>query len=165
MRLTNTLRSAFVRAALDDVPKIDYETQLHDAALAMAVALLPEKAQALFVTHPELVAKNGTRVGSSFLWLPGHAIKFSDAQLAQLTILREKIVAHDEARDELRAKLKHIAYSTNSTKTLRELLPEFSKYLPENLTKSTNLPAIANVVADFVKAGWPSKKEPSHEVL
>jgi hypothetical protein len=38
-------------------------------------------------------------------------------------------------------------------------LPEFEKYLPEDEAQAVRaLPVVTNVVADFVKAGWPTKK-------
>ena len=37
-------------------------------------------------------------------------------------------------------------------------LPEFAKYLPKAVAKTDNLPAVANLVADFVKAGWPKEQ-------
>lgn len=41
-------------------------------------------------------------------------------------------------------------------KQAAEVLPEFEKYLPEDEPKALRtLPALANVAADFVKAGWP----------
>lgn len=37
-------------------------------------------------------------------------------------------------------------------------MPEAEKYLPKEAKSSTNVPAVANVVADLVKAGWPKGK-------
>jgi len=50
-------------------------------------------------------------------------------------------------------------YACTTTKQLRELLPEFDRYLPAEEEKTLRtLPVVQNIVADFVKAGWPAKK-------
>ena len=36
-----------------------------------------------------------------------------------------------------------------------EAFPEFEKYLPSEAQPTKNLPALANVVADLSKLGWP----------
>lgn len=42
-------------------------------------------------------------------------------------------------------------------KQARERLPEFEKYPPKDVEKSpTMLPALANLVADLTKVGWPA---------
>jgi len=42
---------------------------------------------------------------------------------------------------------------------LTDAIQEFENYLPEDEAKAArSLPVVTNVVADFVKAGWPTKK-------
>jgi hypothetical protein len=56
--------------------------------------------------------------------------------------------------------LKSVAYACTTRKQLEEALPEFSNYLPEEEAKAArDLPVVVNVVADFVKAGWPKKNQ------
>ena len=51
------------------------------------------------------------------------------------------------------------AMSCTTRKALANLLPEFEQYLPEDTPAAIrSLPAIANIVADFSKAGWPKDK-------
>ena len=39
------------------------------------------------------------------------------------------------------------------------MLPEFEKYLPADEQKALrSVPVVANLVADFTKAGWPKDK-------
>lgn len=58
--------------------------------------------------------------------------------------------------ENLQTRLKGVAYACTTRKQLEEALPEFSSYLPEEEAKAAkNLPAVANVLSDFVKAGWP----------
>ena len=57
---------------------------------------------------------------------------------------------------ELETKLMAAANSCTTRKALVELLPEFEKYLPaDQAAACKTLPAVANIMADFVKAGWP----------
>jgi hypothetical protein len=49
-----------------------------------------------------------------------------------------------------------VAEGASTRKALVAALPEFEKYLPAEVEAPVrSLPAIANVVAEFTKAGWP----------
>jgi hypothetical protein len=64
-----------------------------------------------------------------------------------------------EKRKELRSKLQATADAVTTRKALIDLLPEFEKYLPADEAKAVaTLPAVANVLSDFVKAGWPKNQ-------
>ena len=47
MRLTKVIREAFVRAAMDDVPKRDYEAEIHKLIQNDAISQLPPKIKAI----------------------------------------------------------------------------------------------------------------------
>ena len=54
------------------------------------------------------------------------------------------------------------ALGASTRKGLADALPEFEKYLPADEPAAVrSLPVVANVVADFVKAGWPKGKQPA----
>jgi hypothetical protein len=73
--------------------------------------------------------------------------------------LKIKRSLQEKARADLRSKLKSVAYSVSTRKALVAALPEFEKYLPADEAKAVRtLPVVQNVVADFVKAGWPARK-------
>jgi hypothetical protein len=61
-------------------------------------------------------------------------------------------------REALQNKLTQTIHSINTVKQAHDLMPEFAKYLPEVVEKTKQLPAVANLVADLNKAGWPPKK-------
>ena len=165
MRLTNFLREAFVRAAMQDVPKIDYQEQAHKYAREVIKAKFKE-------AFPELnydtVAKTGW-FKDSHISLPYHISNIhvpvscgstmlsSDpkvwAQLEEFSKLVQEEQAKINAR---RSKLEGVALACTTRKQLLEALPEFEQYLPAEEAKAAkNLPAVANVLSDFVKAGWP----------
>ncbi|MBQ1765570.1 MAG: hypothetical protein IIZ92_22085, partial [Aquincola sp.] len=48
MKLTNTIRDAFIRAAMNDVPSTDFAEQIRAAVMADAVDQLPPKVRAIY---------------------------------------------------------------------------------------------------------------------
>lgn len=171
MKLNENIRSAFVRAAMNDVPAIDYQQQAIDLALATAISLMPVSVKALY---DDPATTNWIKV--EYVYLPGSlsgvqvpALKeigyylretAPDAwkQLEELANLKHK---QDESRKALENKLKSVAKSVTTYKALAELLPEFKKYLPDETSPAlTQLPACANLVSDFIQAGWPKGEKP-----
>jgi len=170
VRLTNYLRDAFVDAAMNDVPEIDYSKLIGDALFAAALETLPAAVQELWkkpALKPYLRAER--------VYVPHHASydvpcsesdwdnahAWADKLLAKPEVARLRALdtAQREHRSALRTKLRQGAYGVSTRKALQEALPEFEKYLPTETTAiSKTLPALANVVADFVAAGWPKGK-------
>lgn len=162
MKLTNYIRDAFVKAAMADVPKANYNKEAEDLARHQLSDLL----KAAF-PGVKIDSKNSSWFLSGSIEMPGnlqtiHGLRpdYSClratpvwAELAKLSVLHTK---QESARTTLSSQLRGAAYACNTTKQLRELLPEFDKYLPAEEEKTCRtLPAIANIVADFTKAGWP----------
>lgn len=159
MRLTKTLREAFVRAAVDDVPKVDYMTRACDTAMKFGIAGLPPDVKAIYKIDPEFIATKSVYISRlGYVRFPGKA-RLTDEQQAELDQLSDNEAAQKEAHEELRLKLSGVANSVQTVEALKGLLPEFAKYMPDETGSTMNLPAIANVVADFVKAGWPDKQK------
>lgn len=168
MKLTNTIREAFIRAAMNDVPCIDYHEQIRSAAVAAAVKDLPLKVAALWkdTTLRHWVKTNSATVGGWSVNVPSVLDGWDDrkAENAKLEAACAQLVAkqatQQRVRDELKQKLKAAAYSYSTRKALADALPEFAKYLPADNTQALrSVPAIANVVSDFMKAGWPKGKK------
>lgn len=170
MRLTKYIRQAFVRAAMDDVPKIDYDAELRKAFNRIARDALPKEVATLIdnkVVEPFLhISWVTTPHGMSNLsaYIPRdkerdfiqHTNKKGWLELEN--IIAKKTEQTHKLR-QLEAKLEGCAASVNSRKQLAELLPEFEKYLPEDEPAAIRtLPVVANVLSDFVKAGWPKEK-------
>jgi hypothetical protein len=164
MRLTNMLKEAFVRAAMDDVPKIDYDEKLIQAVTDEAVRQLPPKVRALYNDKDlrHFVKTNRDWHGGVSIHYPGEEIKLPETVAAEIKQLEELKDAQSDARSDLRSKLKAIAESCTTRKALAAALPEFEKYLPaDDAAACRTLPAVANVVSDFMKAGWPKGATPS----
>jgi len=164
MRLTNAMRDAFVRAVMADVPSTDYDDQIRKAVKQAYVEAMTPEAQALYKTRPDYFNTEWRRIGPSQSYqvpAPQYAsVEIPSATVKQVTELCDLYSAQTEALESLKTRLHAVAYSVSTNKALLDALPEFSKYIPEDEAKaSRSLPCVANVVADFVKAGWPTQKQ------
>lgn len=156
MRLTNVMREAFVRAAMQDVPAEDYENKIRDSVNAE----IAEKKKALgldAIDDERLTYRYGYLENVRFA-----ANGLTDREVAAIKNLpkmaefgRSKCAQEKRLKD-LRDKLTGAINACTTRKQAAEALPEFEKYLPADEPKDLrSLPALANVAADFVKAGWP----------
>lgn len=176
MKLTNHIREAFVRAAMADVPEVDYQEAIQKAAMAAVLEALPPSIRKAWddkdmrpyirtayrhfgdVTVAELPGYGGSRYGGNDSASPVISAKNAKS----IEALAAKKTTQEETRAELQRKLKGAAFACSTRKGLAELLPEFEKYLPADEPAAIRtLPVVANIVADFAKAGWPKGKKSS----
>ena len=169
MRLTEIMRSAFVRAAIQDIPN-DFkalEAEAHKLVVQDSIDQLPK--QLVFATGDKNLSEYLNRSNHWFYSSPFSSVYVfcrqndrytpSDATAKKVLVLSEKAKAAQETVYELQNKLESVAKSCNTRKQLAELLPEFEKYLPADThAANRSVPAIANLVTDFTKAGWPKTK-------
>jgi len=168
MRLTNFLRDSFIRAAMNDVPRIDYHEQAQKYAKEQLITKLPKEIQGLAKDN-----KLNQWLNSEYISMPmnisnfyGFTDKNNNAVLkgdmavwTQLEEFSRLIRVQTETLNALESRLRSVAYACTTRKQLLEALPEFEQYLPEEEAKAAkNLPALANVLSDFVKAGWPKNQ-------
>ena len=162
MKLTKTLREAFINAAMNDVPSIDYDEQIQKIATEAALAAMPPEVLATYKKYPEYIEQNQFNfhpVAWHYVYLPApNGFKFPEAVMDKVRELKVLDKEQDRVRSALKQKLTGITNSVTTRKALAEALPEFEKYLPEEVAKANMLPAIANTVAEFVQAGWPKNK-------
>lgn len=166
MKLTKTMREAFVRAAMQDVPSIDYQEKARELVQKAALELAPPAIQKLAkpgsAESQWLKCKSISLPGSLYNVMirtcedyPNYSM-FPAHITAELKTMEGLNAAQTEQRRDLERKLSAAANSVTTRKALAELLPEFEKYLPADAPAACrSLPAIANVVAEFSKAGWP----------
>lgn len=160
MRLSNTMREAFVRAAMQDVPAADYIEKARVLVTKKEQAM-PKKAGLLYVDPYRLDYKSatfgnwGNRHSFGVRGLTNEEIQVIESDEA----IKDLITQHKEQKerlDALKTKLIGAINACTTRKQAAEALPEFEKYLPADEPKALrSLPALANVAADFVKAGWP----------
>lgn len=160
MKLTNYLRDAFVRAAMDDVPKTDYKEELR--------GVINKKVERL----QKIAGINNldqTRLTRLFIYVADTsylAAGLTEGELVQIKNspeVQKLITLNTEQKTKLTAlqsKLESIIKGCNTRKQVVDALPEFEKYLPpEDAQALRTLPALANVLSDFVKAGWPKNQK------
>lgn len=169
MKLTNYMRDAYVKAVLADTPnefKV-LEERAHKLVLDAFVAKLPAAVQRLWKTRE---MQHYIRVISYSFTQSTHGAFFTSVAVpsgrgddglalevvAQVRDLGLRATEVTVEREEMRGKFKAAAYACGTRKQLAEIMPEFEKYLPtEPVAAAKSELAVTNVVADFVKAGWP----------
>lgn len=170
MKLTNYIREAFVRSAMNDVPEVDYQEQATKLVVAYVVSTAPASIQkALKAGSPEsdwIVRSHLGLPGSmGCVYIPGPNTKwstFSQPVRDEIKRLEEALSKQTAQRKELMVSLGAAAKSVTTRAALATLLPEFEKYLPANEQAACKtLPAVANIMAGFVKAGWPKDTKAS----
>lgn len=172
MRLTNAMKEAFVRAAMHDVPTTDYKEQTR-SLINKKMAELQKSAGVQKVDSERLDTTTGYARSS----IDRHALSFRAIGLKRNEIqqietapdVRELLDLHEKQEQrltELRTKLTGAINACTTRKQAAEALPEFEKYLPADEPKALrSLPALANVAADFAKAGWPKTAKNSNKQL
>lgn len=174
MKLTNTIRDAFICSVMNDVPSVDYREQIRSAAVKAAVADMPPRIAAIWKDKDLARWVKTSKVSFEEVGgvcLPTSADDYSDEKRAftnrikaQIVDLCAKAAEQRKNRRELEHKIRGAAYAYTTRKALANAMPEFAKYLPEDeAAANRSLPVVANVVADFVKAGWP-KTPPRNNV-
>ena len=168
MKLTNSDREAFVRAAMDDVPKENYDVPAHKLVLDHLRATVPVDLQNAIAKYPNFFDAHQVS-------MPAHLGDFSTCLIPayrevrhivtgeiyiEILALARKAEAQRLQRDALESKLRGAINGCNTLKQALEILPEFAKYLPQERDGKVirSMPVIANLVADLMQAGWPKDK-------
>ena len=167
MRLSTSMRLAFVRAVMDDVPFVDYDEQLRQLAQKTVDSYRP----AALVRALDLDPSIQDWLNRDYQYIHKYQKSFclvgSKQSLDRLNAdpdftqaaqnLRKQQQAQLEQRSALETKLKASAQACQTRAQLAKTLPEFEKYLPTEAGNSKCLPALANLMSDFMAAGWPKQ--------
>lgn len=150
MKLTKYHKQAIVNAIKADLPKVDY-VQRKAKATALLVKGMSRKVQAVYKENPNALATK--HIGSEYgltEW-GNRDMVVGDADWANIL---KPFADEMEARRSALARLEYAIEGCTTRKMFIDTFPEFSKYAPPEEGKTSNLPAIANVVGDLVKLGW-----------
>lgn len=161
MRLTNYIRDAFIDSVMNDVPKVNFTEKAHKIYVEDILKQIPKEVRAIW-DNPQ----TSRWINDRTVHICGNSVRiprfgYDDLNLtekgqAAVKAVEAEYLAQKSSRADLRTRLKGVAYSCTTLKALKEALPEFEKYMPADVeAPSRMVPVIANVVADFVKAGWP----------
>lgn len=164
MRLTKYDKEAFVRAVMNDVPRIDYREQAQKLFDEWLVTKLPAEVAAVFKRNDLQHYLESFYVSRmpliSHRQIAACGIELDDAIRERLEALDQLDTEQCDVHEQLKDKVTAVIYGCSTLKTATERLPEFVKYLPADRdgTGVTNLPAISNIVASLVAAGWPKQQ-------
>ena len=166
MKLTNYIRDAFIHAAMQDVPTIHYGELIQKQVLHEALAALPASVAKLYKDKNtrSFLKLEYYYFGNIGTLIPcSHHQSGKDSSFFDVVQINKLLGLDKEQSNKLhvlRSKLHAAAYGCSTRKQLLDLLPEFEKYLPADEAKAMkiNLPTVANIVGDFVKAGWPKNQ-------
>lgn len=157
MKLNKYTKQAIVRAIMNDVPKPD-KTKRHAAVQAAVVKAMSPECRKVYNKTPGALATCylGDTTYDGLDWRTHEIIK-GDVSEAQIKAVLKPYEEEDEAHRKARAQLEAAVEGCSTLNALKKAFPEFEKYLPTEAQPTKNLPALANVVADLSKLGWPKK--------
>ncbi len=156
-RITKWDKEAIVKAIMADVPMPDKKKRKQELQAAVVKAMSPE-ARKLYKNCPEALR---TQCIGELLYdgtWSSRDIIVGDVKDATVKELTKKYQDEDQKVIDARYALKGAINACTTLKQLETRLPEFKKYYPTVEKPTANLPALANVVADLSKLGWPKGK-------
>ena len=159
MKLTKYDKQAIVKAIMADVPKSDKVKRRAEIQAAIVKAMSPT-VRKVFKESPQALREHHVHGDLTYDgdW-KSRTVVVGDVTDDVLEAILKPYRDEDEAIYAAHIKLRGAVDSCTTRKALMDRLPEFEKYFPaEGAPISKNLPALANVVADLSKLGWPKKK-------
>lgn len=150
MKLTKYEKEAIIRSIMQDVPtKLD--NVLKAEMQAAFVAGMSDVIKKLYKTHPKaLKTESVSGWDSGLSYRTEFIVGDADVNKAMIPFKAQK-----EAKDSAQSKLSAAINGCSTLAQLKKLLPEFISYFPSETEPTKNLPAVANMVADLSKLGWP----------
>lgn len=153
MKLTKYEKEAIVRSIMQDVPtKPDH--LLRAEIQAAFVAGMSDLIKKVYKTHPKALKTESVSSWDSVLsYRTDFIVGDADVNKVMAPFKEQK-----KARDDAYNKLSAAVNGCNTLAQLKKLLPEFISYFPSETEPTKNLPAVANMVAELSKLGWPKSK-------
>lgn len=157
MKLTKYQKEGIVRAIMADVPSVQTAETAREIRAKLFAALDPEL-QAIETKFPGSLKTGWVPLARNY----DHRDLQSDVVVGNLTESQVEKITEPynnklNERRELENKLKDVFNSLSTVKQAHEAFPEFAKYLPTVAQPTKNLPALANLVADMTRLGWPKQ--------
>lgn len=172
MKLTNTMRDAFVRSVINEVPRIDYQAQLERVIRDDEFEQAPPVIQAVLKSeHFYALDRNSVHY---FKKESGASISFHSHGLGAVNMLRHHVLTEEavkkireiaelarvqkEKLEELKTAVTAAIYGFTTVEKARQGLPEFAKFLPTEAPVTKNPVAVINPISKLLDAGWPKNK-------
>lgn len=156
MKIDKYTRQAIVKAIMADVPRPDKAKRRTDLQAAIVKAMSPA-VRKVFKESPGALKTHyfGDLIYDSLNW-GSRDLVVGDVAKEKLDELAKPYKNEDDAIRAAHDKLVFAIEGCTTRKSLMNRLPEFEKYYPtEEAPMSKSLPALANVMADLSKLGWP----------
>lgn len=158
MRLDKYAKSAIIRAIMEDVPKPDVKAY-RKTIQAEIVKLMSPAVRKVYKECPDaLVKEYNSELYDGVDWDSRYVV-VGNVPKDQFSAIFKPLSDAIRAREKVQSDLRGVVESASTLKRLKELLPEFVKYFPTETEPAKNVPAIANLVTDLTKLGWPDKKK------
>lgn len=156
MKIDKYVRQSIVRAIMADVPKPDKAKRREDLQAAIVKAMSPDVRKVFKATPGALKTHHfGDVLYDGYSWNTRDLV-VGDVAQKKLDELVKPYIDEDDARRAAHCKLQGAIEGCTTRKALMTRLPEFEKYYPaEEAPMSKSLPALANVMSDLSKLGWP----------
>lgn len=155
MKLTKIHKQAIVRAIMQDTPPHDRAKWAREIRDAIVKAMSPE-VRKLHKTKPDALRKATVMYANEYrTW--GDDVPVGDVTKKQIDEIVEPYDKQVRERRDMEHKLTAAFEGINTLKQAESAFPEFKKYYPSEAQPTKNLPALANVVSDLSKLGWPKK--------
>lgn len=155
MKFNKLTKQAIVRAIIQDLPPIDKEARALAINAAIVKAMSPE-VRKMFKTHPTALRTASVQYVNPFrVW--GSDVTVGDVTDTQLAEICKPYETEENERRQAEGKLAAAFAGISTLKQALTTFPEFKKYYPTEAEPTKNLPALANVMADLSKLGWPKK--------
>jgi hypothetical protein len=155
MKFNKHTKQSIIRAILHDVPPIDKEARATAIKEAIIKAMSPE-VRKLFKSNPKALRTDQVMYTNPLRnW--GYDVVVGDVTQDQIKAILAPYEKQEEERLNAESRLSHAFAGINTLKQALTTFPEFKKYYPTEAEPTKNLPALANVMADLSKLGWPKK--------
>lgn len=152
MKLNKLQKQAIIRAICHDVPALDRRKWAAEITAAIVKAMSPE-VRKLYKTNPGALRSGSVLYATEYSnW--GTTV-LGDVTKEQIEAIVEPYKKQVQDRSDTEGKLRSAFEGIGTLKQAETLFPEFKKYYPTEAQPTKNLPALANVVADLSKLGWP----------
>jgi hypothetical protein len=152
MNLDKYTKQAIVKSIMQDLPAIDTDARAKAIKEAIVKAMSPE-VRKMYKTKPEALRRTSVAYTNPNRWYEEVVVgDVTNEQIKEIVAPYEK---EENERAAMRRKLEHAFLGIRTLKAALKAFPEFKKYMPTEAEPTKNLPALANVMADLSKLGWP----------
>jgi len=155
MKFSKYTKQSIVRAIIQDIPPIDKEARAKAIKEAIVKAMSPE-VRKLYKSNPTALRTDQVMYANPLrTW--GYDVVVGDVTQDQIKAILAPYEEQEDERHNAESRLSHAFAGINTLKQALTTFPEFKKYYPTEEQPTKNLPALANVMADLSKLGWPKK--------